>query len=81
MSRLVFYDNYSYYAKLKGIYADTRKNGLGEMITVGSVVTYVDTADGRNHTWLSANYSDGLAAGLPDADLHSRFNINISYYF
>lgn len=56
-------------------------NVLGVMITAGPVYTYVDFASGLNHPWLSANYSDGLAAGLSDSDWHNRFNINIGYYF
>ena len=81
VSRLVFYDNYSYYDKSNENYADTQMNVLGMMVTAGSVYTYIDYASGLNHPWLSANYADGLAEGLADAEWQSRFNINIGYYF
>lgn len=52
----------------------------GMLITAGSVYTYVDYAIGKNNAWLGA-WTNGLAAGSPDADTESRFNINIGYYF
>jgi hypothetical protein len=51
------------------------------MITAGSVYTYVDVAMGQNHPWLGPNYGTSLAAGTPDANMWTRFNINMGYYF
>ena len=81
VSRLVFYNNYSYYDKSNESYADTQMNVLGVMVTAGSVYTYIDYASGLNHPWLGPNYTGGLAEGSEDASWQSRFNINIGYYF
>lgn len=81
VSRLVFYDNYSYYDKSNENYSDTQMNVLGIMVTAGSVYTYIDYASGLNHPWLGSDYAGGLAEGSPNATWESRFNINIGYYF
>lgn len=52
----------------------------GMLITAGSIYTYVDYAMGKNNAWLGS-WTNGLAAGSPDAEWESRFNINIGYYF
>ena len=52
----------------------------GMLITAGSIYTYVDYAMGKNNAWLGS-WTNGLAAGDPDAEWESRFNINIGYYF
>ncbi|MFP4089181.1 MAG: hypothetical protein ACLFUB_14785 [Cyclobacteriaceae bacterium] len=81
ISRLVFYDNYSYYDKTNEAYADTHMNVLGMMLTAGPVYTYIDLASGLNQPWLGPNYENGLAEGQDSAAWHSRFNINFGYYF
>jgi hypothetical protein len=52
----------------------------GFLISAGAVYTYVDWAWGKNNAWLG-EWTNGLAAGNPDAEWESRFNINIGYYF
>lgn len=81
ISRLVFYDNYSYYDKSAENYADTQMNVLGTMINAGPIYTYIDFASGINHPWLGPDYADALAEGSEDAEWHTRFNINVGYYF
>jgi len=81
VSRLVFYDNYSYYDKATEAYADTHMNVLGTMVQAGPIYTYIDFASGLNHPWLGPDYGSGLAEGSEDALWHSRFNVNIGYYF
>lgn len=81
VSKLVFYNNYSYYDKANESYADSQMNVLGVMVRAGSVYTYIDLASGRNQPWLGPDYENALAEGSHDAFWHSRFNINFGYYF
>lgn len=78
---LVFYENYSYMNKPQTGFKDTQMNVLGCMINAGNLVTYVDWAAGKNQPWLGPEWQNGLSSGNPDARWHSRFNINIGYYF
>jgi hypothetical protein len=81
VSALTFYNDYSYMYKPETGFADTQMNVLGCMLTAGHIYTYVDWAAGKNHPWLGPVWTTALAAGNTDADWHSRFNINIGYYF
>lgn len=81
ISALTFYNDYSYMHKPETGFADTQMNVLGCMLTAGHIYTYVDWAAGKNHPWLGPIWTEALAAGNTDASWHSRFNINIGYYF
>jgi len=81
ISRLVVYDNYSYFDKTNESYEDTQMNVLGTMVQAGPIYTYIDLASGLNHSWLGPNYGDALGKGDPSAEWHTRFNINFGYYF
>ncbi|WP_219225127.1 hypothetical protein [Pedobacter antarcticus] len=78
---ITFYENYAYMQKPQQGYTDTQMNVAGCMITAGNLVTYVDWAAGKNQPWLGPEWQNGLAQGNPEAKWHSRFNINIGYYF
>lgn len=78
---LTFYENYSYMDKPEKGFTDTQMNVLGCMVTAGNLVTYVDWAAGKNQPWLGPEWDNGLSSGNPDSKWHSRFNINIGYYF
>ncbi|MFB6457360.1 hypothetical protein ACE38W_18950 [Chitinophaga sp. Hz27] len=81
ISSLTFYNDYSYMDKKVTGFEDSQMNVLGCMITAGHIFTYIDWAAGKNHPWLGPVWDDALAAGTPGEKWHSRFNINIGYYF
>ncbi|WP_239014272.1 hypothetical protein [Archangium violaceum] len=81
ISKLTFYDDYSFLLKSRAGYEDSHQNVLGALITAGPVFTYVDVASGKNQPWLGPDYGFALAEGLPDARWETRFNINAGYYF
>jgi hypothetical protein len=81
VTAITFYENYSYMKKPQAGYADAQMNVLGGMISAGNLVTYVDWAAGNNQPWLGPEWQNGLASGNPESKWHSRFNVNIGYYF
>jgi hypothetical protein len=81
ISKLTFYNDYTYIQKSKDSYYDSQQNIIGFMISAGNIYTYVDIARGKNHPWLTQNFGTGLARGVKDARWNTRFNINIGYYF
>jgi hypothetical protein len=81
VSQLTFYNNYSYMQKPETGFTNTQMNVLGCMITSGHIFTYVDWAAGKNHPWLGPLWDEALSTGNSNPKWHSRFNINIGYYF
>ncbi|WP_316840399.1 hypothetical protein [Pedobacter gandavensis] len=81
ISSITFYENYSYMDKTQQGASDTQMNVLGMMLKAGNLISYVDWAAGKNQPWLGPEWQNGLAIGNQDATWHSRFNINIGYYF
>ncbi len=81
ITKLTFYNDYTYTAKNKSDFYDTQQNTIGMMVTAGSVYTYIDMAMGKNQPWLTDNFGTGLGKGIKNAGWNTRFNINIGYYF
>ena len=81
VSNLTFYNDYSLLRKDQASFSDTRQNVLGMAIAAGKFYTYVDIATGKNHPWLGGDWVNGLAAGVAGDGWHTRFNINVGYYF
>ena len=81
VSNLTFYNDYSLLRKDQASFSDTRQNVLGMAIAAGKFYTYVDIATGKNHPWLGGDWVNGLAAGVAGDSWHTRFNINVGYYF
>ncbi|AOM80714.1 hypothetical protein BFS30_09930 [Pedobacter steynii] len=81
VTAVTFYENYSYMNKPQSGFADSQMNVLGGMVTAGNLVTYIDWASGRNQPWLGPEWQNGLSSGDSGSKWHSRFNINIGYYF
>ena len=52
----------------------------GLMMTMGPVAVYIDYAMGKHHAWLGPDW-DAFGPGQGSNSWHSRFNINIGYYF
>lgn len=81
VSNLNFYNNYSLLRKANDDFFNTHQNVLGVLVTAGQLYTYFDIASGYNHPWLTSNFGEGLAQGVEDARINTRFNINLGYYF
>ena len=81
VSNLTFYNDYSLLSKDNASFSNTRQNVLGMAITAGKFYIYVDMATGKNHPWLGGDWTNGLAAGEAGDGWHTRFNINVGYYF
>jgi len=81
ITKLTFYNDYTYTDKSENDFEDTIQNTLGLMVSAGSIFIYIDQVLGKNHPWLTDNYGTGLGKGVKDARWNSRFNINIGYYF
>jgi len=79
ISRLTFYDDYSYIDKIEDGWNSSQINTLGCMVTAGSLYTYIDIIAGKNAPWLGSG-ADALTAGTDDG-WHTRFNINFGFYF
>ncbi|MET6997978.1 hypothetical protein [Chitinophaga defluvii] len=81
VSGLTFYNNYSYMQKPESGFTNTQMNVLGCMITSGHIFTYIDWAAGKNQPWLGPLWNEALSVGDSSPQWHSRFNVNIGYYF
>lgn len=81
VSNITFYNDHSLLDKDHVSFSNTRQNVLGMAITAGKFYTYVDIASGKNHPWLGGDWVNGLAVGVADDGWHTRFNINVGYYF
>ena len=93
VDKITFYNDYSLVVKDekdsdRDIFEDSQINTAGFLISSGPVYTYVDFYMGRNMVWLGPDHDGGLGAGslddkglLFDDDWHTRFNVNVGYYF
>jgi hypothetical protein len=67
--------------KREADFNDSFQNITGCMLSMGPIYTYIDYALGRNHAWLGNEWSDAFAQGVTSKKWHTRFNVNIGYYF
>ena len=81
VSNLNFYNDYTFFQKKTSGFNHSHQNVLGVLASLGDVYIYFDAASGLNHPWLTNNFGTGLAQGVNDPRLNTRFNINIGYYF
>lgn len=81
VSNISFYNDYTFFDKVNETFNNSHQNVLGALATLGDVFIYFDVASGKNHPWLTNNFGTGLAQGVNDPRLNTRFNINIGYYF
>lgn len=75
------YNDYSIMMKANDNYENSQANTTGFIVKAGGIWSYVDFILGKNHPWVGPNWTNGLAAGNPNADWEYRFNINLAYYF
>lgn len=89
ISSVSIHENYSVLLKDDDDFRTTHQNALGALVVIGPIYTYIDLVSGRNHPWLGpgGGYGGGLAEGRfnedgsPDGTWHTRFNVNVGYYF
>ncbi|MCI1647550.1 MAG: hypothetical protein LKI39_00350 [Bacteroides sp.] len=75
------YDDFSLMNKKESDFHDSYQNVLGCLVSMGPVYTYIDFAMGKNHAWLGGDWNQSFAEGEVSAGWHTRFNMNIGYYF
>ncbi|MCL7986858.1 hypothetical protein M8998_02770 [Sphingobacterium sp. lm-10] len=75
------YNDFGYMQKQLKSFENSYMNVTGLRTTIGPITTYIDYATGYNHSWFGGNFVDDFSRGNPDAKRHSRFNINLGYYF
>lgn len=81
ISNIKVYNDFSCLNKRITNFENSLMNVTGVLVTAGNVYTYIDYALGKNQPWLGDVWTNALGSGTPDAEWHSRFNINIGYYF
>ncbi len=81
ISLLTFYNDYSILVKDEDDFNDSQINTLGCLVTAGPVYTYIDFISGKNAQFLGGGTEPFGAADDSDDEWHSRFNINVGYYF
>lgn len=80
VTNLQFYNDFSLVRKAEASFNDSMINTLGCLVTAGPVYTYFDIISGKNAMYLGGP-RDSYAAGDSNAGWHTRFNINVGYYF
>ncbi len=80
ISSLQIYNDFGCLDKHNKAFDNSMMNVTGVLITAGNIYTYVDYALGKNQPWLGADWTSALSQGGSDK-WHSRFNVNIGYYF
>lgn len=88
LSAITVYNDYSVLLKTEGSYPASHQHVLGVLLQGGPIYTFFDLATGRHHPWLGPYYNTGWAAGnvdttgaLEEGPWHTRFNVNLGYYF
>lgn len=83
VSQLQLYNDFGMVDKINSDFQNTYMNVTGVMISAGNVYIYVDMASGKNMPWLNPDFTNSLAKGSSDNSdkWHTRYNINIGYYF
>lgn len=86
---LSVHENFSVMLKDDSDWETTMQNSLGMLFAAGPIYMYADLVQGRHHPWLGpgGGYGAALAEGrfnddgTPDDSWHTRFNVNLGYYF
>ena len=80
IKKITVYNDYSVLLKDEGDFGSSQQNVLGMSFGIGRFFTYIDLAMGRNQPWIGPGWTSDLAEG-PSDSWHTRFNINVGYYF
>ena len=81
VTMLTFYNDFSILVKDEARYEDSSIDTLGCLITADPVFAYVDLIFGKNAPFLGDGANPLGAATGSDGGWHTRFNINVGYYF
>lgn len=80
LKNILLYHDFGLLQKWNSRFNNSLQNVTGFMVTAGPIVSYVDYAMGKHQAWLGPDW-DAFGPGLGNNSWHSRFNINIGYYF
>lgn len=80
LQNILMYHDTGILQKWNKNFKNSSQNVTGMMMTMGPVATYVDYAMGKHHAWLGPDWN-AFGTGTENSSWHSRFNINIGYYF
>lgn len=81
ISSIQAYLDYTLIDKVNENFYDSHHLIPGLLVSAGGIYTYIDYAMGKNQPWLTESFGKGLGSGVADPDWHTRFNINVGYYF
>lgn len=81
ISGITLYNDYSRLDKDADGFANSQQNVLGVSFSVDKFFIMVDYMRGKQQPYMTPNFSTGLAAGGSDDSWHTRFNVNVGYYF
>lgn len=80
MQSILMYHDTGILQKWNSSFKNSNQNVTGLMIATGPVTTYIDYAMGLHHAWLGPDWN-AFGPGTESNSWHTRFNINIGYYF
>lgn len=80
LQSILMYHDFGLLQKWDSRFKNSSQNVSGLLLAMGPVLTYIDYAMGRHHAWLGPDW-DAFGPGTGSNSWHSRFNINIGYYF
>ncbi len=80
LQNILLYHDFGLLQKRNCCFKNSVQNVSGLMMTMGPVAVYIDYAMGKHHAWLGPDW-DAFGPGQGSNSWHSRFNINIGYYF
>lgn len=80
LQNILVYHDFGLLQKWNRHFKNSVQNVSGLMMTMGPVFTYIDYAMGKHHAWVGPDWN-AFGPGLESNSWHSRFNINIGYYF
>ena len=80
-SGFTVYNDYSVLDKRITGFNDSRENVTGVSFNASKVFVYVDYMQGKNSTYMSPQFTNGLGSGAVTNNDGTRLNINIGYYF
>lgn len=75
VTAVTVYNDHSQMVAKRGVGGRTWMNTLGMSVAAGGLVTYFDVVTARNQPFIGGSLGDAAE------DTHTRFNINVGYYF
>ena len=80
LQRIQMYHDSGLIQKWNKNFKNSLQNVTGMMLEMGPVRTYIDYVMGKRHAWIGPDWN-AFGVGAENGSWHTRFNINIGYYF